>query len=356
MDPSSLIPAADPILVPWGWFKVLLILTFIGHILLMNAMLGTALIGFAGGIFSRTDRGRTLMEKDISKKLTIIIAFTINFGVAPLLFLQVLYGQFLYVSSQLIAVWWLAVVLLLIAAYYGAYYYKFEFERITQTTRTWLMGGAGILLLLVAFVFVNNMTLMLTPENWPAYFENPHGTLLNLSDPTLFPRYLHFVTASVAMGGLFIAIVWSLSPKKDHPLARQNIERGLRWFVYATLVQIVIGFWFQMSLPREIMLLFMGKSSLHTGLFMVSLILVVGTLFLGIKQRVWPTTACAVLLVALMILMRDLVRTAYLDPHFKLSQLEVLGQYSPLLAFLIALGIGLGLVGYVLWLVRTQTA
>ena len=46
---------------------------------------------------------------------------TVNLGIPPLLFLQTLFGQFLYSSSILMAVFWLSVVPVLIVAYYAAY-------------------------------------------------------------------------------------------------------------------------------------------------------------------------------------------------------------------------------------------
>ncbi|OQY57742.1 MAG: hypothetical protein B6245_15415 [Desulfobacteraceae bacterium 4572_88] len=216
MEPSILIPTPDPIPVPWGWFKFFLLSTFMAHILLMNVMVGTGIIVFFSHLRKDSQKHLEPLERDISKKLTFIIAFAVNFGVAPLLFLQVLYGHFVYVSSMLMGVYWLSIFVLLIIAYYSAYYYKLRFDAL-RTARIYLIGMAVLILLVIGFFFTNNMTLMLTPETWTRYFENPEGTLLNLSDSTLFPRFLHFMTASVAIGGLFIAITWSLKEKKRNP-------------------------------------------------------------------------------------------------------------------------------------------
>jgi hypothetical protein len=337
MNPVDLIPAADAIPVHWGWFKVLLILTFTVHILLMNAMLGTGIIAFVSRL-TCDDETRDL-QKDVSDRLTFLIAFAVNFGVAPLLFLQTLYGQFFYVSSQLMAVFWLSAIGLLIIGYYAAYLYKYKFDALAAR-RNWALGTAVAILLLVAFIFVNNMTLMITPLSWPRYFANPQGTLLNLIDPTLAPRYLHFVTASIAMGGLFIALAWEFKKRGGAPNAQANIRRGLNWFLYATLFQIIFGFWFQMTLPDEILHLFMGGSTLHTGIFLTALGGLALALIFGIQGRVRPTAAAAIAVVFLMILMRDLVRTAYLSPYFSPGDLTVTGEHSPLVAFLFALIIG----------------
>lgn len=357
MELSILIPTPDPIPVHWGWFKVFLIITFMIHILLVNIMIGVGIIAFFQSFFkSRFGKKKcsagnhtSLLEKDFSEKLTFIIAFAVNFGVAPLLFLQVLYGHFIYVSSQLMAVYWLSVIGLLMTAYYSAYYYKFHFD--TLNKGIYLIGSAVLILLFIGFLFTNNMSLMMTPARWIAYFDNPGGTFLNLSEPTLLPRFLHFMTASVAIGGLFIAITWRLKQKKGIPGAKENVDLGMKWFIHATLLQIIIGFWFQMSLPKNIMMLFMGESRLHTMIFLISLCVAVLVLFFSIRRNIRLSAVSLLTLVFLMIIMRDMVRTAYLKPFFQLSDLTVFHQYSPLIFFLISLVLGIILIIYMIRLV-----
>jgi len=357
MEPSILIPTPDSIPVHWGWFKVFLIITFMIHIILVNIMIGGGIIAFFQSFFKSrfgrkkycTKNNSDLLEKDMSEKLTFIIAFAVNFGVAPLLFLQVLYGHFIYISSQLMAVYWLSIIGLLIIAYYSAYYYKFNFD--TLNNRVCFIGAALLILLFIGFLFTNNMTLMMTPGRWISYFDNPGGTFLNLSEPTLLPRFFHFMTASAAIGGLFIAIIWRLKQKKGVPGAKENIELGMKWFIHATLLQIVVGFWFQMSLPKNIMMLFMGESRLHTMIFLISLVVAVLVLFFSIRRNVWLSAGSVLTLLFLMIIMRDMVRTAYLKPFFELSDLTVFHQYSPLIFFLISLVLGITLIIYMIRLV-----
>jgi len=345
----ELIPTPDALSVPAGWFDFFLMSTFMIHILLMNIMVGGSIIAFYNSL--RPTSGGLELEKDISKKLTFVISLAINFGVAPLLFLQILYGNFIYVSSQLMAVFWLSVIILLLIAYYSVYYYKFNFEHLNGC-RSYFIGAAAVIFLCIAFFFSSNMTLMLKPSAWTAYFSNPGGTILNLSDPTLLPRFLHFMTASVAIGGLFFAIVGTL--KKDHP---ENIAQGMNWFLYATLAQIAVGFWFQMSLPNEIIELFMGGSRTHTILFLISLGLVILTIFFAIYRNIRASGVSVLGLIFLMVMMRDMVRTAYLKPFFSLSDLQAGSQYSPMIAFLIALVISIGIIVYVIRLaIKSESA
>ncbi|MCK4501826.1 MAG: hypothetical protein KAU22_02250, partial [Desulfuromonadales bacterium] len=157
MDPAALIPTPDAIPVPWGWFYVLLMLTFLLHVLVMNAMLGGGIIALISAF--RSDKQSTLLGKEIGYKWPYTIAFAVNLGVAPLLFVQVLYGQFIYSSTVLMAVWWFSIFGLLILAYYAAYIYDFKFDALGGL-RIFMVGFSVLILLFIAFMFSNNMTLM----------------------------------------------------------------------------------------------------------------------------------------------------------------------------------------------------
>jgi len=347
MDTASLIPAPDIIPVHWAWFKVMLITTFSAHILLMNIMLGSAIIAFISGFNRQLDNSLIYLEKEISQKNTFIIAFTINFGVAPLLFLQVLYGNFFYTSSILMAVYWLSVVFLLITAYYSAYIYKFNFDRLARN-RKYAAGLSALLLLITAFFFTNNMTLMLIPGTWHRYFTNPSGTILNLLEPTFFPRFFHFVIASIAVSGLFIAITWQRKKKNGVSHSDINITRGLKYFIYATLVQFCVGIWFLISLPRDIMLLFLGGNMVHSAVFLAGLFAGIAALVFGFIKKVWPAAWATIISIIFMVIVRDMVRAAYLKPYFAIEKLKTIYQYSPMIMFLAALTVSAIIIIYII--------
>ncbi len=345
MNPAILIPTPDAISVPWGWFYVLLMLTFLLHILVMNAMLGGGIIALISSL--RGGEQNTLLGKELSYKWPYTIAFAVNMGVAPLLFVQVLYGQFIYTSSVLMAVWWFSIFGLLILAYYGAYIYDFKFDALGRS-RIFMLGFSVLILLYIGFLFSNNMTLMMQPEKWQAYFNNQDGTLLNLSDPSLYPRYLHFVVGSVAVAGLFFALVGHFRFTKSSVERESLIAKGMTYFTYATAVQIFIGVWFLLALPKKVMLVFMGGSSYGTILLLLGIILAFIALYSGYKQQVILSSVITLVTIIMMIFMRDLVRIAYLEPYFHLSDLVVEPEYSPLIFFLVTFALGLVLIGYML--------
>ena len=348
MNPGSLIPTPDAIPVPWGWFYALLMLTFLLHILVMNAMLGGGIITLISTL--RSNKQDNLVAREFSYKWPYTIAFAVNLGVAPLLFVQVLYGHFLYTSSILMAVCWFSIFVMLILAYYAAYVYDFKFD-ILETWRVFLVSFAVLIMLIIAFFFVNNMTLMIQPAQWGAYFKAAGGTLLNLGDPILVPRYLHFVVGSVAVAGLYLALIGHFGYTKSKIEPKVLVEKGMRYFTLATCIQVIFGLWFLISLPKDVMMLFMGGSVYGTALLTAGLILAGVALYFGFRRRLIGASATALVLVTVMVFMRDLVRVAYLKPWFELSQLEVRPEYSPLVFFLVMLALGLGLIGYMLKLV-----
>ncbi len=345
MDPAALIPEALPIPVEWGWFYAFLLLTFIIHLLFMNVMLGSSVIALVHHL-----RGKAETEPltvDISRKLPFIVAFTVNFGVAPLLFLQVLYGQFLYTSSVLMAVYWLAVVGLVMLAYVSAYIYDFKYVSL-GAPRTVFIAVTAVCLLATAFIYTNNMTLMLNPQVWPEYFNQPGGTILNLGDPTLIPRYLHFVVASLAVAGLFLALLWQRKATQGEPDAQRWVTHGMAWFAYSTMVQVAVGIWFLVALPQHILLLFMGGSVLHTSVLLVGVSLAVLSVITAMRQKVYLTTGLLITTVTVMVFQRDLLRDAYLSPYFVISDRVVTHEQLPLILFIGTLVLGLGAIAWML--------
>ncbi|MCP3177941.1 hypothetical protein MJO47_12595 [Desulfuromonas sp. KJ2020] len=342
---SPLIPTPDTLPVAWGWFQFLLLLTLPFHLLAMNAMVGSA--GLALYARFRPDEPSRQLAHELAKVLPFLVAFTVNFGVAPLLFNQVLYGHFLYVSSILMAVFWLAVIPLLILAYYALYLYDFRFNALGKAG-TIFLAMSLLIFFVIAFIYTNNMTLMLLPSEWVAYFQNDGGTLLNLNDPTLLPRYLHFMIGALAVGGLFVALFGKWREKGDAAMAATAVRLGMTTFTWLTLVQILVGLWFLMALPKKVMLIFMGGDMLATVIFLVALILALAVLVTGLKKKVYLTASLAVTLVVLMSFMRAYVRMGFHEPYFSVRSLLVVPQYSPMWVFFLSLVAGLLCIGWMI--------
>lgn len=341
MQAAALIPAPDAIPVSAGWLEGLLIVTFAVHILLVNAVLGGAVVCTVRSIVSRN----SVPVKTVGKLLPSLFALAVNFGVAPLLFIQMLYGQYLYSSSVLMAVYWLSIVFLAIAAYYALYVFVGKYGAHKKLSFSIMISTLAMLC--IGFIMSNNMTLMLRPDVWAAYFDNPDGTLLNLNDATVLLRYLHVVVASIAVGGLVLALVARYKMSADNPAIAEQEERlGLSIFLTASLAQLLFGVALFFSLPEQVRMLFTGGSEFYTGSILIALSAVALLFYQAGARNLHGTVGALVLTVLIMTGIRALVRKAMLDPYGGVAAIPVQAEYSPFIVFLIALAFGLAAISY----------
>ncbi len=335
---DTLIPTPESIPVNWWWFQILLLFTFLVHLLLMNFILG-------GSLLAIFDLIRKKNPDEEALSLPTLVALTINFGVPPLLFVQVLYGHLFYSSSVIMAVPWILVIPILILAYYGAHIFSHKLAKTPKFAKISLVISA-LLILVIAFIQVSNNTLALTPERWGTYFDQPGGATLNLGETTLIPRYLHMVIGAIAIAGLGKAIWFKFSKKATGEKQAAGIREGLKIFGWVTLVQIGIGTWFWLTLPGDIWRLFMGQNLAYTILMAVGWLLALLILHSALTGRFWMAVTTGLVTMAVMVVMRDLVRHAYLGDVFSPKDLTVTGEVSPLIAFLAVFVVGLAVLFY----------
>lgn len=344
MDSAQLIPTPEAIPAPAWIFQVLDIVTFSLHILLINVLIGSILIV----LFSKQGKVSGLnREYSLSNKIPTLFALGINLGIAPLLFLQVIYGQFIYSSSILMALFWILVIPALIIAYYGSYIFYKKSQKTPILARC-ALAVSFLLVLYIAFTFVNNMTLMVQPGKWISYFSNNRGTILNLNDPAFFPRYAHFLVASVAIGGLFSAIVWNFRKKQGKKNCDKWIKKGLSIFAIFTCLQVFVGIWFLLELPQNYMLAFMGSNMVFTIILSLGIILTAGVLFYAFRGKLMATIIHLFAIIITMVISRANLRTLYLSEYFTLDQLEISPQYDVMILFFSVFIAGLLIVTFMI--------
>jgi len=358
-------PETIPLPAPAWLLHILLVFTFILHIIAMNFALGSGILtalSYSIGWRRGSEKHRKL-AKGLGAILPYAIAATITLGVAPLLFIQVLFGQFIYTSSILIAIPWILVVPLLILGYYGFYYYYFKSGN-GNGPRPFIVWLSALAFLIIAFIYTNNMVLMLKPEVWrKLYFVNPHGFHLYLSEPTIIPRFLHFLVASIAISGVLISYYGCSLIKKDENAGKWAVSYGVKWFTYGTLIQFLVGLWFLFSLPAGIRQAFLGGDLSLTAHLITGIVLAVIAIavFHYSARRKNPLPGVIVgsllvfLVVATMAIMRDTLRSEYLAPHWQtagiphgLSSLPVKPQWDVFFLFVLLLIVA---VVTVLWMI-----
>jgi hypothetical protein len=348
-------PDVLPVPAPVWLIQLLLLLTFAAHVVPMNFLLGGGLLAAFSQVRSSRDAYHARLAKRLTELMPVVIAVTVSLGIAPLLFVQVLYGQLLYSSSILMANAWFAVIPLVILGYYGAYWLRFRGGRL-GSSRPILAWAVAIVFALVGFIYSNNFSLMQNPEMWvDHYFQTPAGGGLNWFDPTLYPRYLHMLLGAVAVSGVWFMILGVRRRSGDADWSNWVLRYGVKVFTLATCANILVGLWFLIALPSEITKVFMGQDRIGTAAFVAALICTVaafGLLHVGARRRSGSVLSAGgvvlLALIMLMVVMRQQMRSAYLEPYFRVSELQADPQWGVFGIFAVTLLIGLGVL---VWLI-----
>jgi hypothetical protein len=221
-------PAVDqiPLPAPVWLLKALHDLTFSFHLASVGLLVGGLTLALVFAVLGRMRQSSVMTQASgmLIHRLPTVMALVINLGIPPLLFAQVLYGRALYTSSVLIGTYWISVILLLMGSYYGLY----VSAGLAAKHKSWFAPGIAALLLIltIAFIYSNNMTLMIRPQAWGAmYLHSPTGLQLNTSDPTLMPRWLFFMAGSFPATGAALMLM-SLRSGLSDELARFLARTG----------------------------------------------------------------------------------------------------------------------------------
>lgn len=342
------IPTLDPLPLPApAWLlSALLTLTFVLHLLAMNLLLGGAIIGLVARVRSKGERpdGPGRLAGVIARALPVLVAATVTFGVAALLFLQVLYGRLFFTAAVLLAVPWFAVVVILIASYYFAYYGSIRAR--AGRVPALALWAVVIGLTTVAFVYSNVMGLLLRPAEFLARAQaSGSGLHLNLGDPTLIPRYLHMLLGAISVAGLAVAIWGTIVRRRDEALGGWMSVHGVYWAAGATIVNFLPGFWWLAALPREALLALLGQDPLATFSFAAGILASLGALALLVpaafapdpRRLLYGAAGSLGLAVLLMVLVRDAARRIVLAPTGFRPTDWVVTQWGPIAIFAILL-------------------
>jgi len=346
-----------PLPAPVWLLKALLLLTFIVHLLFMNLMAGGNLLA---ALFAFKGKPRHLdAARGLVRIMPYATAFAIVFGVAPLLFIQVLYGPLFYTSAILIGTPFLLSIPVIILAYALMYLVRYRWDKLKRS-RPWLPLLNFLLLGYVGFIMTSLSTLMLDPDRFKnMYLAHPGGWQLNMAEPTLIPRFLHMMVGAIAVAGLYVAIRGARRLRLEPEQGRWQYRSGATWFAGATLVNMALGVWWLLALPKEQMMTLMGGSlpaSIAFGVALAAALLALCGALLGINSvkpgpYLWGTAGALVAVFAGMAIMRDAIRGAALRPDYVVQALPVGSQWGAIGLFALLMGAGAWVCW---WLLKQQ--
>jgi hypothetical protein len=361
---EALVAPVDPTPIPGpAWlFHLLLVFTFILHAIFMNLALGGTLIAALGQLLAgrRADDYRAVLARRLMGINTYAISLAITTGIAPLLFVQVLYQQYFYSATILIGWVWLLFLVMLVLGYYAAYVYKFRGSGAVSGGGGWLVVSA-LMFLLIAMVHVAVNLIHSQPEKWGAFADNPWSIL---ADAAYFPRLLHFVLAALGFTGLVTAW-WAVrcAGKGAEVELNTRIARfAWQWALWTTLVQVADGFLLLLVLPRHVLLGIMrgGVATLApltlSILLGLALLMMLSRSFNPVEKPglVSAALGAMVLTIAVMSITRHQVRELYLEPVHSQFQLASAPQWGNFVLFLLLLLAGLATVAYMVRQVVTD--
>jgi hypothetical protein len=252
MPGETPLPALDPMPIPGPpWlFHLLWLVTFAVHVVGVNVVLGSSILGTVASLDRDRGFGRPVARL-FAEVNTWAVSLTITFGIAPLLFLQVLYGRLFYSATVILAPAWLGLLLLLMAAYYLTYAAKYRLRAGKGAALPFALSA--LLFLAVAAIQVVVHLLSVQPGRWEAALASPWAAF---ADRALLPRFLHFVLAGVTLAGILLAWLSVRRPPADEVRAEASARAsfGVKIGLLATVLQLVVGLWLTISVPREVLL------------------------------------------------------------------------------------------------------
>ncbi len=289
MSPAGLelVPPRDELGLPgWPWvFQLLLPVTFALHVVFMNYALGASLVAplfWCAGLRRRREDYVTL-ARTMVRVWPVAISLTITTGVAPLLFVQALYGHVFYTANILAGWAWLAILLYLLVGFYLVYALDRAMERRQIWRGALMMVLIAAAFLMIAHEFTNNSVLKLMPEAWRDIHEGRAGR--HAPHAMWIPRNLHTVIGSLAVTGLWVAGLGRWSRALSGTARRLAVSAGLRLALGATALQVLTGLWFFAVLDADVQRAMLDFGTVRAWLWALA---VLGGL--GLLAALWRAT------------------------------------------------------------------
>jgi len=342
--------------------KFLLLLTFTLHVVPMNFLLGGcffAVLLKVQKIIKIGDHEKAYrLYRDIIGAMPTFLSFTITLGVAPLLFIQALYGPLFYTSTILMAPFWLSVLGFILVSYYSLYLLSWTSEKFLKPLRLPVLLAAAAGFVYSAFMLSSNNSLMQSPGSFHAIYEKTfYGIFIFVNDLDLMLRFHHVLFGSVFVTSVIILIM-AYFKRCDDPQYADYISAYVRPFWYMSFAaQLALGVSMLLSQKAEVFNALMGNDAGHTFLFwagvaLACLVFVVGFLGRNSIQKngslILSVSLITFLSLSGMVMTRDFIRDSRMKPAFSYIHNAYEWNYLVVGIFFLVFAAGLGTVYYML--------
>lgn len=190
------------------------------HLVLMSYTLAGAAYLAALGVVGK-DRFRAASDLGgiIQDWLPFSLGLAITAGVAPLLFLQVLYQPLFYSANLLLSHRWMLIVPVLILGFYLLYLLKSDWG--AQRKRVWSVSAVAAFLCFcfVAWAWTENHLLSRASNQWVSFYASEHSFFRS---PETVPRLVFWFLIAVSI--LAVLLGWQLRyTRSDHAREHQKL-------------------------------------------------------------------------------------------------------------------------------------
>jgi hypothetical protein len=364
METLDLIGPASPLGYPAPyWFLALFkVLGFTCHVVPMNVAYAGLLLALLLRV-SENEHARHWAGR-LARQMPFVVAWAVNLGIVPLLFMQVAYYQVFYPATILTAWWWFSIIPLLTLAYYGVYIYAAGFRlggpgptRFKQSI-SWV---SALLFLAIGFIFTSAFALMTNISAWPALWQQtsvagaPLGIAHSLANPTLWPRWLLMLGLALTTTAAYVVVDTGWFAQKESGAYKQWTARfGFKVYTAGALLFAVAGAVYVFGgWPAELRQVFLTSPLLVLTAISPGLpwLLILAQIRQGTITR---SSASATGLAQFGVLIlnaisRQVVQNTELGKYLDVTAQPVQMHWSPMILFLVLFAAGLALV---IWMVR----
>jgi len=217
---------------PTAWYAVLNVVTLLMHVLFMSYVLAGSIMLAVAGVRGMLGQGSARAAGGTGKwggwgAVTTILkdwmpfalSAAITAGIAPLLFVQILYQQEFYTANLLSFHRWMAILPVLIVAFYLLYLLKahrIEGKTAVQGVTAVVVMGC---VLFVAWSWVENHLLSMNREVWTAQYESK---AMFYKSPAILPRLGFWIASAFPTAGVLLAMQLRVGA------SRVSVESGRR--------------------------------------------------------------------------------------------------------------------------------
>ena len=328
------LPDSDFLPAPLWLITSLHVLTLSLHFAAMNFVLGGILIILTGKSDRRWDNPAV---RRVIALLPSAMAATVTLGVAPLLFLQLVYPLQMYPASIVSAWFFLLIIPAVILVYYLLYAAAFAAKGGKPAGGRYLWP-ALLGLFYVSLVYSSVFSMAEHPDLMRRlYAQGQGGFQWNPAAGDYAFRWLHMVLGALTVGGFFSGVLGG----EDAAV----FSAGKKIFAYGMAAAGTAGLAYLFSLG-DLLGPLMRSSAIWA--LTVGIVLSLGSLHLYFKRRFLLAGAALFTSLLLMVITRHALRLLMLHQSFDPASWRVAPQWAAFLIFLLSLEVAVILVVYML--------